>query len=156
MRSNAIMSPDDKHRYMLSRVWDDTKGIVMFIGLNPSRADDKYNDPTITRCINFAKSWGFGGMFFANLYSFRTPYPNVLIENINDAVGVLCDMYLLDMIMCSDKIVCCWGSWNFIQEREKKVLSMIKSPYCFGLNKDGHPKHPLYLKSTSLVEPLKI
>lgn len=70
MKKNAILSDDRKYRYVLSRNWDETKPTVLFIGLNPSIADESEDDPTIRRCINFAKDWGYGGILMTNLLSF--------------------------------------------------------------------------------------
>ena len=152
MDKYAFMSDCGKHRYLLSRIWDENKPMVMFIGLNPSRADHIKNDPTITRCEGFGKSWGYGGLYFANLYSWRTPYPENLIKHLPEAVGPDCNDNLRYMIGFSDKVVCAWGSWKFINERVKEVMTLINEPYCFGLNKDGQPKHPLYLKSTTPLQ----
>ncbi len=146
MNKGAIFGHNKTHRYSLMRQWDSTKPNILFIGLNPSRADEVFNDPTITRCINFAKDWGYGGLYFANLYSFRTPDPVVLRENLNSAYDLFTDNHLKDMISNAERTVVCWGSWKFIDTRVKKVLSMISEPYCFGVNQDGNPKHPLYLK----------
>lgn len=165
--SGAVLSPDKAHRYSLWRTWDYSKPRIMFIGLNPSRADAIKSDPTITRCINFADGWGYGSLYFANLFSFRTPYvyvqavmPDIeeqwepLLPNLEKAVGPDCDGHLMDMMEKSDKVVCCWGSWAFIDERSFFVQCMLLDmPFCLGKNKDGSPKHPLYLKSTTPLEP---
>jgi hypothetical protein len=153
MEKGAIISECGKHRYSLWRIWDVDRPIVMFIGLNPSRADAVITDPTITRCVQFAINWNYGGMYFANLFSWRSPYPEDLVTNLNLAVGPECDDHLLTMIDNAEKVVLCWGSWPFISERASKVISLIEDPYCFGLNKDGNPKHPLYLKASSELQP---
>ena len=57
MKTNAIFSECRKYRYALCRIWDDSKPYAMFIGLNPSTADETEDDPTIRRCINYAKDW---------------------------------------------------------------------------------------------------
>jgi hypothetical protein len=72
---NATFSDCRKFRYTLTRVWDETKPIVAFIGLNPSTADESVDDPTIRRCIGFAKSWGYGGLLMLNLYAYRATKP---------------------------------------------------------------------------------
>ena len=61
MKSEAILSVDRKYRYVLTRTWDETLLNIMFVGLNPSTADETTDDPTIRRCINFAKSWDMVG-----------------------------------------------------------------------------------------------
>ena len=142
----------------------------MFCGVNPSRAveSELTNDNTIGRCVNFAKEWGYGGLYFANLYSFRTPYMKgplkaqqiaegwkPLTENLDVAIGEECDAWLKKMISQSEKVICAWGSWQFagFEERAKEVLGFIPEPYCLGVNADGQPKHPLYLKADS--QPVK-
>lgn len=77
MNTNAILSEDRKYRYVLSRIWDESKPMVMIIGLNPSTADETKNDPTIIRCIDFAKSWGYGGVYMLNLFAFRATLPKI-------------------------------------------------------------------------------
>lgn len=168
--SGAEMNGDKTHRYSLWRTWNYDLPRIMFIGLNPSRADAQYNDPTITRCINFAAGWGYGSLYFANIFSFRTPYVNAqkikpgaedwwppLIENIRNAATDVTDDFLELMMQRSDRIVCCWGSWKIpdFNGRAGTVLWMIKKtgkePYCFGTNADGQPKHPLYLKSSAQI-----
>ena len=59
---NAQFSLCKRYRYSLERSWNGGEGRVLFIGLNPSTADHKKDDPTIRRCVGFAKSWGFNGM----------------------------------------------------------------------------------------------
>lgn len=177
MVSEATLSDDRQHRYMLSRVWDD-RPKIMFICLNPSRADALRTDATITRCINFSKVWGYGGMYFANLYSYRTPYVKgpisedkqvemdgpdkgkrwwPLTSMFGIAVGPECDAYLDFMAVNSEKVVLAWGAFGFVKERSECVMGIVKRYhnhiYCMGTNKDGSPKHPLYLSGeTDLVE----
>ena len=76
MQSGAVITGD--YRYLLWREWDNSHKTVSFIMLNPSRADAQVNDPTITRCINFAKSWGYGRLEVVNLFAYRTPKPSLL------------------------------------------------------------------------------
>ena len=77
-KSGAVFSDCRKYRYALWRIWDGNKSLAMIIGLNPSTADETLNDPTITRCINFARSWEYGGVLVANLFGFRATSPNEL------------------------------------------------------------------------------
>ena len=75
---HAVFSPCRTYRYALSRVWAADKPYALFIGLNPSTADETLDDPTIRRCIDFAKRWGYGGLVMANLFAYRATDPAVM------------------------------------------------------------------------------
>ena len=152
MNSDAILSEDRKYRYVLSRIWDESKPIVMFIGLNPSTADEIENDPTIEKCISFTKSWGYGGLYMLNLFAFRATQPKDLF-NAKDPIGKDNDEYIKKYSKICDKIVCAWGNNGSFKNRSKKVLSLIDNAYYLKLNKTGEPAHPLYLKSN--LTPIK-
>ena len=83
MEKDAILSEDRKYRYVLSRIWDKSKPIVMIIGLNPSTADETEDDRTIRRCIKFADSWGYGGVYMLNLFAFRATKPTDMFVVVN-------------------------------------------------------------------------
>jgi hypothetical protein len=140
----AIFSEDRKYRYALWRVWNNTKPLLLQIGLNPSMANEFINDPTITRGIVRADRTGFGGFLMANLYAYVSTNPQALLGDGN-FVGELTDFYLKQMIEMSDRQLCGWGSFKPVANRAPIVLAMIKEPYCLGVNADGQPKHPLYV-----------
>lgn len=152
--SGAVITDDHKFRYALWRKWKLYGNNIMFIGLNPSRANETYNDPTITRLINFSKDWGYDGMYMANLFAWRTPDPSFLKSNmIEFYTGEKTDEWLRLMAADSRRIVFCWGSWKNIETRSKVVEHEFPGSWCFGRNNNGAPKHPLYLKrSSQLIE----
>src|SRR3989344_2064891 len=76
----------EKYRYVLTRIWKSKGGRVLFIGLNPSTADELKNDPTVTRMVNFSKNWGFGSLTVCNLFAFRATVPKVMKAE-NDPIG---------------------------------------------------------------------
>ena len=78
MGKSAVFSPDRKYRYTLTREWNNVKPFILFIGLNPSTADETKDDPTIRREIGFSHLWGFGGMIKCNIFGFRTTDPKHL------------------------------------------------------------------------------
>lgn len=80
MKKGAIISDCQQYRYALWRIWDETKPFVMFIMLNPSKADAETDDNTVRRCIGFAKSWGYGGIYICNLFAYRSTDPKVLLK----------------------------------------------------------------------------
>lgn len=91
---NAFFSSDRVHRIWLSRIWDEDKPRVMFIGLNPSTANETSNDPTIRRVQSMAKSWGYGGVYMMNLFTFISTDPkklNIEYGNVHDA-----NLWLID------------------------------------------------------------
>ncbi|WP_308689102.1 DUF1643 domain-containing protein [uncultured Streptococcus sp.] len=145
MEKKAIISKDKIYRYKLSRTWDSTKPTILFIGLNPSIADENVDDPTITRCINFAKDWGYGTLLMANLFAFRSTYPKD-IYLIDDPIGKDNDHYLLECVTQSDLIVACWGNNGTYMNREKVIKELVPNLYCLQKNKNVNlPNHPLRL-----------
>ncbi len=78
MKSDAELSKCRAYRYALWRTWDESKPFAMFVGLNPSTADELEDDPTIRRCINFSKLWGYGGLCMVNLFAYRATDPTAL------------------------------------------------------------------------------
>ena len=96
LKTGAIFSGCRTYRYTLWRSWDRDKGDVMFIGLNPSTADETLNDPTVRRCINYAKSWGYGGIYMANMFAFRATDPKEM-KQAKDPIGYRNDFWLMDM-----------------------------------------------------------
>jgi len=144
VEKKAIISKDKIYRYKLSRTWDSTKPTILFIGLNPSIADENIDDQTITRCINFAKDWGYGTLLMANLFAFRSTYPKD-IYLIDDPIGKDNDNdhYLLECVTQSDLIVACWGNNGTYMNREKVITELVPNLYCLQKNKNGTPHHPL-------------
>ena len=156
MKFEATISDDNMYRYTLSRIWDENKDLVMFLMLNPSTADDKVNDPTIRRCINYAKSWNYGGVLVTNLFAYRSTYPKKLLE-ISDPIGPENLNYLENLNERVSMCVCSWGKSLTVDKLLKKFpnykpLSKINSHKLryLELSKDGTPKHPLYLKKDIL------
>lgn len=152
MIKDAILSEDRKYRYILSRIWDETKPTVLFIGLNPSTADENEDDPTIRRCINFAKNWGFGGLLMANLFAFRSTKPQALFS-AQDPIGSENNYYIKEYAEKSELIIACWGNHGRFNNRSQQVYELIDSLNCLDTNKSGEPKHPLYIRSDAKPKP---
>lgn len=152
--SDAVLSECRTYRYVLRRGWDSGEGQMAFIGLNPSTADEKANDPTVRRCISFAQAWGFRSMAMLNLFAYRATKPGDMRSAV-DPVGPGNDEWILSVARESKLIVACWGVGCF-NGRDRKVVKIIRGlPLrCFGLTAEGHPKHPLYLRkdATAVVE----
>jgi hypothetical protein len=125
--------------------------------LNPSTADADTDDPTIRRCIAFSKAWGFGGLAVVNLFALRATNPQSLRHH-DDPVGPDNDDAILDAAINLDRVVCAWGRHACYLGRGFEVGRMLVSsgcdPMALAINKDGSPKHPLYVRSD--VEPVRL
>lgn len=143
--SGANFSRCRRYRYTLWRRWDSSRPLVMIIGLNPSTADARQNDPTIRRCIGFARDWGYGGLVVTNLFAFRATYPADL-KATSDPVGPRNDVWLRRMAGQVEMIVAAWGNDGTWLNRGVRVRQMLaRRLFCLRLNAAGQPAHPLYL-----------
>ena len=152
MKKDAILSEDRKYRYVLSRIWDESKPLVVIIGLNPSTADEKDDDNTIKKCINFSKNWGYGGLYMLNLFAFRATAPSDMF-NASSPIGEENSKYIEKYSKLSDKVISAWGNNGNFKNRSKEVLLNIENKFYLKLNKTGEPAHPLYLNKNLI--PIK-
>lgn len=159
---SAHISECGKYRYTLARkpeVENPDRGTALFIMLNPSTADAQIDDATIRRCRGFAKSWSCNGITVANLYAYRATNPNEL-WTVLDPIGTENEGILKNLIAEHLDVICAWGG-NAQPERVAefmKIVSKIPSArlWCLGQNKDGSPKHPLYIKANQTLIPFNI
>ena len=142
---NATFSSCRTYRYSLSRIWDKKKKYALFIGLNRSTANEEADDPTIRRCVNYAKDWGYGGFMMVNLFAYRTTLPSNL-KKVKYPVGSENDKYIVMLSKKADITVAAWGNNGSLYSRDKQVLNLVPSLMCLKINSSGQPAHPLYLK----------
>ena len=121
--------------------------------LNPSTADEYQHDPTIKRCIGFARLWKYGGVSIYNIFAYRSTDPKGL-KLIDDPVGPDNDEWLKIATGSAALCVAAWGNHGAYQNRSKKVIDITYNLATFGLTKQGEPKHPLYLPKDASVCPL--
>ena len=152
-KSGAVFSDCRKYRYALWRIWNEHMPIAMIIGLNPSTADQTRNDPTITRCINFASSWGYGGVCVTNLFGFRATAPTELKAH-HDPIGKENDAWVHEMAKGAAITVAAWGNHGKFLNRSLELLPSLEQLHCIKLNKSGEPAHPLYLKAELKPVPM--
>ncbi len=152
MKREATFSSCQSYRYSLLREWSATQNKVLFIGLNPSTADATTDDPTIRRCIGFAKAWGFGGLYMGNLFAFRSTDPRGLL-NASDPVGPDNDAILLKLSRMVSLVVAAWGNHGVLMDRASHVKTLCRPLSVLKLNRSGQPAHPLYLKKDMSPTP---
>lgn len=146
--SGAEFSACGKYRYSLWRRWNwnGHANNVMFIGLNPSTADESKDDPTVRRCIRFAKDWCYDGLIMMNAFAFRSTDPKGMFA-ASDPIGPQNDEALAYQRTRAGLIIAAWGV-NCTKARELDVCRVIgKTVHCLGRTKEGRPRHPLYVKA---------
>jgi len=150
IKSDALFSPCETWRYTLFRQWKKGRRFAAFIGLNPSTADEVNNDPTVTRCINYAKRWDYDGMWMLNAFAFRSTSPK-LLKLTKEPIGPDNDFWIKRIVnhKTVKLVLCCWGTHAEFKGRCYEVAGYIPSDkaMCLKLTKAGHPYHPLYLKA---------
>ncbi len=165
MDRSAEISECGLYRWWLRRSWTNWengqavpgKGVCCFVMLNPSTADGTQDDPTIRRCIGFAKRWGYNTLSVRNLFPYRATDPAELVkaERTVDVFGGgrggRGELELL-AACTADLLVTAWGA-GVPFGRDKFALELFArhfpkvSLYCLGTTKKGHPRHPLYVKA---------
>lgn len=144
-------------REIASELFDDSpkrKEFVQFVGLNPSTADEVVNDNTVSKCIAWAKQWGFGAMCMTNAFAFRATDPTVMLSE-PDPIGMANDAWLADVASEAAIVVICWGNDGAHMNRSEAMLPYLPAGklHCFGVTKQGHPRHPLYMANRAELLP---
>lgn len=167
----AVISRCGNYRYRLTRMIDYGRDldavtydvsharehVVTFVMLNPSTADATMDDPTIRRCIGFARRWGYRQLNVANLFAWRATDP-VELTSVKDPVGGKNEDHVRAVVASSDKVICAWGALGAYMDQDLTTIGwMDKEPdvklMCLGMTKHGHPRHPLYVPYSAEVVP---
>ncbi len=151
--SGAVFNDESRRfRYALWRIWDKSKEALLFIGLNPSTANETKDDPTVIRMVNFAKEWGYGGLYVGNLFSIVSANPDVLFfdSSVEQPNGPN-DYALKQMNKICSTVLVGWGEWGQNAKlRPAQVITLMgERVFCLKVNKSGEPSHPLYLPASS-------
>lgn len=151
--SVALYSPCETYRYRLTRRWGDAPTLA-FIMLNPSTADERRNDPTIARCENRARALGHGGVDIVNLFAFRATRPQDL-KAATDPEGPANARIVRKTAKAAGCIVAAWGVHGAFLQQDQKALHWLRdlSLKALGTTKDGHPRHPLYVRTEADLRP---
>jgi hypothetical protein len=148
----ADFSPCRKYRYSLWRIWDESLPAVMFIGLNPSKADESENDNTIRRVVGMAKEWGYGGVYMLNCFPFISTNPDDLKDFGNSEEN---DHHIRYYAQICEEIIFAWGAFEIVKAsgRGEELKKMFPNAKALIINRDGSPRHPLYVPKS--VTPIK-
>lgn len=160
--SNAVISRCGHYRYLLTRLLSGMSPPLIFCMLNPSTADAEIDDPTIRRCLGFAKREDAHSLVVVNLYAWRATQPKdvpSMNDPFDDPVGPENDSTLLYVAQNGGRrIVCAWGA-GAERERVVAVCKALREAQvdllCLGTTKHGHPRHPLYVRGDQPLVPFK-
>ncbi|MGX9352722.1 DUF1643 domain-containing protein [Shimia sp. W99] len=162
--SSAIYSDCETYRYALTRVWDENAPKVLFVMLNPSKATERQNDPTIERCERRARALGFGGFRAVNIFGLRETDPKKLRRHAAPT-GPDNDGVVAQSCLWADTIIAAWGAHGDHLGRGVEMRDVLRATgrpiHHLGLTKHGHPRHPLYIAYATqpsvwaLAEPVK-
>jgi hypothetical protein len=154
MEKGARFSIDGTHRFLLWRIWEKSKGLVCYIGLNPSVANADEDDNTITRLIHFTKDHGYGGFYIVNLFSQVATDFKELKSALSESEGR--DNWYIWKFATKSNLVCLmYGDKGSFNNRNMKVLtllsklSLLGKLFAFKITKRLNPGHPLYLPNTT-------
>ena len=155
-QSSALYSECEAYRYALTRVWAAEGRRVLFLMLNPSKATEVQNDPTVERCERRARALGYGGMRVVNIFAFRATDPRDL-KAAADPAGPDNDRAIRDGVLWADEVIAAWGAHGAHLGRGAAVAALLQGDagrvFHLGLSKAGHPRHPLYIAYTRRPEP---
>lgn len=156
--SDAILSPCGTYRYRLERIWEPDLPLVVWIMLNPSTANATEDDPTIRRCMGYARAWGRGGIVVVNLFAYRATDPRAM-RAAADPVGPENDAHLLAAVCSKPLVVAAWGNGGTYRNRGRAVHELIRGAgvplHCLTVSKTGQPCHPLYQAASLFPVPWK-
>lgn len=146
------------YRYRLTRQWAEGD-MLPFVMLNPSTADAYVDDPTIRRCMGFARREGYAGILVVNRFAFRSKDPDAL-KTVEDPFGPDNLAALSEVAHWSaqsgNPIVCGWGANTPFHPADAFLISMKARAarlVCLGRTKDGSPRHPLYVRADQPLVP---
>ena len=153
-RRGATFSECGLYRYRLWRTWDTGLPTLNVIGLNPSTADAVQDDPTIRRCIGFARDWGYGSLVMTNLFAFRATDPREM-KRFMAPIGQENDRHLVEVAEKAGLVLAAWGVHGDHMGRADAVIDGVLrgiQVHCLGRTAGNYPRHPLYLPKTTKPE----
>ena len=169
--SEASLSSDGLYRWWLRRCLGTGEGCLIFLGLNPSRADGQRDDPTLRRLIGFTRQWGYRELLVLNLFARMSPSPAVLLR-VKDPIGEQNDAILNCWLnhwsrTSGIELWCGWGVNGARLDRAQVVFEVIQRllperrrlvpdsphPLMLGRTASGQPRHPLYAPRNACLRP---
>ncbi len=172
--SFCLFSECGSYRWILKRDLLSGEKSVVFIGLNPSKANSSNNDRTLIRIINFSARWNYKNIYIINLFGLISKSP-IQLSKSSDPVGEKNDLITLKSLEFWRENINCdlwlgWGDNGQLHGRNYEVLKLIKNfsnlkskennyskrVLSLGLSKKGNPRHPLYMPNQSFLRRFEL
>ena len=154
--SEAVYSACETYRYSLTRVWEPESKRLLYIMLNPSKATEVANDPTIERCERRARALGYGAFRACNLFALRETDPAKLRRH-EAPEGPQNANQIREALEWTDDVLCSWGVHGVHRDQNQVIKAVLRNAntpvLVLGLTKEGHPRHPLYMPYSA--QPVK-
>jgi hypothetical protein len=142
-----------KYRYAFARWWEPKGCLDLWIMLNPGKGDtERRRRPTIERCIKWSRAHGSAGLIFGNLFAARHNKPAELRKTA-DPVGAHNDEILKVLSKVANRTIVAWGGMGLLRDRAACVVPLLSKPLCLGITKSGQPRHPLYVRGATRLQP---
>ncbi len=170
----CLFSKCRSYRWILKRELLSGKNTIIFIGLNPSKANSINNDRTLLRIINFCSRWNYKNIYVINLFGLVSKSPYQLSKS-KDPIGENNNLITLKVLEFWRKNINCdlwlgWGDKGELYRRDHMVLKLIKNiskldsnqnnhysrVLSLGLSKKGSPRHPLYMPNKSALKRFEL
>lgn len=152
MLRSADFSANRTHRFRLDRWWGNGPRVA-FLGLNPSRAGENEDDPTVRKIVGFAARWGYNTVTIVNPFSLVMTNPRFL-HLADNPVEARNRLVLMEVAVNSNLLIPCWGCDEVVGRMARRGLDPVDAVRamqranpslvvdCLGLSKYGNPKHP--------------
>ena len=162
-RWTTFESADGCYRYQLARQISSRTalhaGMLNIIMLNPSTTTEQHNDPTIRRCVGYARAWGYGTLVVTNLFALRSTAPGRLKLAV-DPIGPDNNWHIHQVAREANLLLAAWGVGGGYRGRDRSVLRIVSCfdvPLkCLGRTKGGYPFHPLYRRASLQPVPFGV
>ena len=159
-----IYVPDfySEYRYILGTVGERP---LIAVGINPSTAEPDHLDNTLKSVERIAHGNGFDSFIMFNVYAQRATNPDHMDTTLNAALHQENMRAFRFVLEHAGKEPAIWAAWGTIVEKRAYLKDclrdMVSEGDRFGArwfhagkpSVKGHPHHPLYLKSDSLIQP---
>jgi hypothetical protein len=152
---HAQYSSDGIYRWSYERRWA-PGGTLCWVGLNPGTGDrDSGPRPTLRRVVGWARREGCAAVTVVNLFSYRSTDPRALRAAPVEIVGDRTDDTIRDASRGAQVTLAAWGANKIVKHRSREVVRMLINPMCVGVTKDGQPRHPLYVATSTPLAPYR-